>query len=107
MHLELGAQTRAAQLVVDGMADVMEPVQALSNTIVASASGFRGQSSAALGQALQSWFEVVNRLPDVLGGYAGDLAAVDQTTGAADVGGASGLGTAYGSSGLNMGVDSE
>ncbi len=106
MSLELGAQTRAANLVGQAIPDVMASIDALGVTVSESATGFRGQSAAALAVALQDWFTVAGALPGILGRYAGNLAAVDLTVAASDAAGTSALetgGAGLGRSGLNMG----
>ena len=104
MELELGAQTRAAQLVAQRIPDVMAPADRLRETVQSAATGFRGQSAGAFAEALIGWFEVVDRLPGVLGGYAADLAAVDEAVAQVDSRGAGLIGRSYGS-GLNMGAE--
>lgn len=101
MMLELGAQTRAAQLVADAVPEVVGVLDGLGRQISAVAGGFRGASAAGLAEALGEWFTAVKALPAVMSSYAAALAAVDRAAAAADATGADAL--TDGGSGLDMG----
>ncbi len=101
MMLELGAQTRAAQLVADAVPEVVDVLEGLGRQIDAAAGGFRGASAAGLAEALGEWFTAVKALPAVMSSYAAALAAVDRAAALADSTGSGAL--AAGGSGLNMG----
>lgn len=76
-ELELGAQTRAAQAVADGIPDVMKVVEDLGTTLEGAMSGFRGGSAAGLAEAVTAWFEAAQQLGPALATYAENLVATD------------------------------
>lgn len=76
-QLQIGAQTRAAQIVASGVPDVLDVVENLGATLQGSMSGFRGGAAAGLAEAVTAWFEVANEIAPTLAGYAERLVATD------------------------------
>ena len=85
-ELELGAQTRAAQLVADGIPDVMQVVQQLGSALETGMTGFRGGAASGLAEAVTAWFEAAQALGPTLTTYAENLAATDVAAGTTDAG---------------------
>ena len=69
-ELEIGAQARAAGYLIDAMDPIDRTLKDLAAAVEASAGGFRGASSNALGEALSA--------------YAGKLVQVDVSAAEAD-----------------------
>lgn len=84
IELKIGAQASAAQTVQDAVPDVNRYLRELSDTVAASSAGFRGQTSAAFGEALSAWFEAAAGLGPALERYAAALATVDAEHGRND-----------------------
>ena len=76
-ELQIGAQTRAARRVLDGLPEVTRPIEDLGASLEAAMAGFRGASAAALVEAVAAWFEAARDLEPALAGYAQRLVATD------------------------------
>jgi uncharacterized protein YukE len=76
-ELEIGAQTRAARAVAEGIPGITTVVQDLGTALEGSMSGFRGASAAAFVEAVTAWFEAAQDLGPTLADYAEKLVATD------------------------------
>lgn len=76
-ELEIGAQTRAACAVAEGIPGITTVVQDLGTALEGSMAGFRGASAAAFVEAVTAWFEAAQDLAPTLAGYAERLVATD------------------------------
>jgi uncharacterized protein YukE len=83
-ELEIGAQARAAGYLIDAMDPIDRSLKDLAAAVEASAGGFRGASSTALGEALTAWFTAAQELSPTLSAYAGKLVQVDVSAAEAD-----------------------
>jgi uncharacterized protein YukE len=72
--LEFGELNTAAQTVADSIGPLNEMLTALSDSIAASATGFKGQAASGLGEAIGAWFDTAATLGPTLQSYAQALA---------------------------------
>jgi len=84
MGLRAGAQTEAAERIVDAAVESQTALRTLAGALDGSSAGFRGAGAGAFSQAIGLWFEDAVLLPDSLGTYAAGLVQVDQTTAQTD-----------------------
>ena len=68
--LEFGELNTAAQTVADSIGPLDEMLTALSDSIAASATGFKGQAASGLGEAIGAWFDIAATLGPTLQSYA-------------------------------------
>lgn len=83
-ELEIGAQSRAAAMVRDGMIPVQEILGDLNSALVAASEGFRGNAAAALGGAVQAWFDAAVTIGPALAAFADNLVATDAAAAATE-----------------------
>ncbi|MET0524865.1 MAG: WXG100 family type VII secretion target [Nocardioides sp.] len=72
--LEFGELNQAAQTVADAIGPVGDMLTTLSDSVAASATGFKGQAASGLGEAIGAWFDVASTLGPALQQYATALA---------------------------------
>ncbi|MEV7397653.1 hypothetical protein [Aeromicrobium sp. NPDC092404] len=84
-ELEIGAQTRAAGVLIDAIDPIRTALQDLATSLECAAGGFKGASAGGLATAVQAWFEVATELPAILDLYATKLVEVDSTEGRTDL----------------------
>jgi uncharacterized protein YukE len=72
--LEFGELNTAAQTVAEAIGPLSEMLTTLSDSVAASATGFKGQAASGLGEAIGAWFDVATRLGPVMQQYATALA---------------------------------
>lgn len=104
MQLVHGAQTRAANRIIDALPTIDGALRELGPAIESHAQGLAGSAAQGLAQALRAWFQAAADLPRVLTDYAVDLAGVDQDVATMESTNVEALTTAAGrhGSGLNM-----
>lgn len=83
-ELQIGAQSRAAALVVEAVTPIDTALTDLANGISTQMSGFAGGAAAAFISAVEEWFTAAGELIPTLHGYAEKLVAVDATAAAQD-----------------------
>jgi len=84
-ELEIGAQTRAAGVLVDAIEPIQTAMKDLGTSLEGASSGFKGAAAGGLAMAVQAWFEAAAELPPILGQYASKLVQVDATEGETDL----------------------
>jgi uncharacterized protein YukE len=72
--LEFGELNSAAQTVAESIGPLSDLLTTLSDSVAASATGFKGQAASGLGEAIGAWFDVATTLGPVLQQYATALA---------------------------------
>jgi uncharacterized protein YukE len=72
--LEFGELNTAAQTVAEAIGPLGDMLTTLSESVAASATGFKGQAASGLGEALGTWFDVASTLGPALQQYAAALA---------------------------------
>ena len=84
--LEFGELNAAAQTVAAAIGPLGDMLTTLSDSVAASATGFKGQAASGLGEAIGAWFDVAATLGPALEQYAGALAttSVEHTVNEAD-----------------------
>lgn len=70
IQLEFEELQSAARTIADGVLPLQDLLTTLSDGIESASSGFAGQASVGLGEALSAWFEVAVTLGPILDGYA-------------------------------------
>jgi uncharacterized protein YukE len=84
-ELEIGAQTRAAGVLVDAIEPIQTAIKDLGTSLEGASGGFKGAAAGGLAMAVQAWFEAAAELPPILGQYASKLVLVDTTEGESDL----------------------
>lgn len=83
-EMQIGAQSRAANVVVSGIPELTAVVSDLGESLQSAITGFRGGASAAFVEAVTAWFEVAQDLAPALASYADRLVATDQAAAATE-----------------------
>ena len=76
-ELEIGAQSRAAGLVMGAIDPINATLSDLNSAVAGAADGFRGAAASGLAEALTAWFDAAGELAPVLAEYARKLTEVD------------------------------
>lgn len=77
-ELQVGAQTRAANLIGTALPDISQRLRQVGEDLEAQMTGFQGASAAAFAQAVSGWLESAAQLPGALSAYASKLIETDQ-----------------------------
>lgn len=83
-RLELGAQSRAAKLVLDSLTGTGDTLSQLGHTLEGSMEGFRGEAAGGFAEAVDEWFKAAGSIPRVLAEFATKLVETDKSEGQTD-----------------------
>lgn len=81
-ELDLGAQSRAAQIVAQAVPGLQDALKTGAEAIGAEVDGFTGSAAGAFYTALKAWYVVGSQIPQGVGRYALNLATTDANIGA-------------------------
>lgn len=83
-RLEVGAQARAAKLVLDSVTPIGDTLSQMGKSIEGSMEGFRGEAAGGFAQAVEDWFKAAGSVTRVLVEFANKLVETDKAAGQTD-----------------------